>query len=88
MCSSDLFGAFSMDATQPFSAFAYLEKAGYGAVAAAPVVKCMFLALSKQWRVDDLVPADPLDTASNLPAATTRLRNPMCLVSGALDARD
>ncbi|MFZ9730585.1 MAG: hypothetical protein ACO3CX_03040, partial [Ilumatobacteraceae bacterium] len=85
---SSAFGAFSMDATQPYSAFAYLEKAGYGAVAAAPVVKCMFLALSKQWRVDDLVPADPLDTASNLPAATTRLRNPLCLVSSALDARD
>ena len=85
---SSAFGAFSMDATQPYSAFAYLEKAGYGAVAAAPVVKCMFLALSRQWRVDDLVPADPLDTASNLPAATTRLRNPMCLVSSALDARD
>ena len=85
---SSAFGAFSVDATQPFSAFAYLEKAGYGAVAAAPVVKCVFLALSKQWRVDDLVPADPLDTASNQAAPTTRLRNPLCLVSSALDARD
>ena len=85
---SSAFGAFSMDTTQPYSAFAYLEKAGYGAVAAAPVVKCLFLALSDKWRVDNLVPADPLDTASNLPAATTRLRNPLCLVSSALDARD
>jgi len=51
-------------------------------------VKCMFLALSKAWRVDDLVPADPLDTASNAAAASTRLRNPVCLVSTALDARD
>jgi penicillin-binding protein 2 len=85
---SSAFGAFSVDATQPYSAFAYLEKSGYGAVAAAPVVKCLFLALSKQWRVDDLVPADPLDTASNIAAATTRLRNPLCLVSTALDARD
>ena len=85
---SSAFGAFSLDATQPYSAFAYLEKAGYGAVAAAPVVKCIFLALSKQWRVDDLVPADPLDTASNVAAQSTRLRNPMCLVSSALDARD
>jgi hypothetical protein len=40
---SSAFGAFSMDTTQPYSAFAYLEKAGYGAVAAAPVVKCLFL---------------------------------------------
>ena len=85
---SSAFGAFSLDTTQPYSAFAYLEKAGYGAVAAAPVVKCVFLALSKQWRVDDLVPADPLDTASNIAAASTRLRNPLCLVSTALDARD
>ncbi|NDI15689.1 MAG: hypothetical protein EBY88_05450, partial [Actinobacteria bacterium] len=85
---SSAFGAFSLDATRPYSAFAYLEKSGYGAVAAAPVVKCVFLALSKQWRVDDLVPADPLDTASNIAAASTRLRNPLCLVSTALDARD
>jgi len=85
---SSAFGAFSLDATRPYSAFAYLEKSGYGAVAAAPVVKCVFLALSKQWRVDDLAPADPLDTASNIAAASTRLRNPLCLVSTALDARD
>lgn len=85
---SSAFGAFSVDPTKPYSAFAYLEKAGYGAVAAAPVVKCVFLALSEQWRVDDLVPADPLDIASNIAAPTTRLRNPTCLVSSALDARD
>ena len=85
---SSAFGAFSIEATEPYSAFAYLEKAGYGAVAAAPVVKCIFLALSEQWRVDDLVPADPLDVASNIAAPTTRLRNPTCLVSSALDARD
>jgi len=85
---SSAFGAFSVDPTKPYSAFAYLEKAGYGAVAAAPVVKCVFLALSEQWRVDDLVPADPLDVASNIAAPTTRLRNPTCLVSSALDARD
>ncbi|MFM7080887.1 MAG: penicillin-binding transpeptidase domain-containing protein [Actinomycetota bacterium] len=85
---SSAFGAFSLDSTQPYSAFAYLEKAGYGAVAAAPVVKCVFLALSKQWRIDDIVPADPLDTASNVAAPTARLRNPMCLVSSSLDARD
>jgi penicillin-binding protein 2 len=85
---SSAFGAFSLDSTQPYSAFAYLEKAGYGAVAAAPVVKCIFLALSGKWRVDDLIPADPLDTASNVAAASTRLRNPTCLVSSALDARD
>jgi penicillin-binding protein 2 len=85
---SSAFGAFSLDAAQPYSAFAYLEKSGYGATAAAPVVKCLFLALSGNWRIDDLVVADPLDTASNIAAASTRLRNPLCLVSSVPDVRD
>jgi penicillin-binding protein 2 len=85
---SSAFGAFSLDSSKPYSAFAYLEKSGYGATAAAPVVKCLFLALSGIWRIDDLVPADPLDTASNIAAASTRLRNPVCLVSTTVDARD
>ncbi|MBJ7504590.1 MAG: hypothetical protein JHC86_02270 [Ilumatobacteraceae bacterium] len=85
---SSAFGAFSLDETQPYSAFAYLEKSGYGALAAAPVVKCIFSALSKQWRVDELSPADPLDIASTMAAPTTRLRNPMCLVSTFADSRD
>ena len=85
---SSAFGAFSLDESQPYSAFAYLEKSGYGALAAAPVVKCIFSALSKQWRVDDLSPADPLDIASTMAAPTTRLRNPMCLVSTFADSRD
>ena len=84
---SAAFGAFSLDADSPYSAFAYLEKAGYGATAAAPVVKCIFLALSKQWRVDELIPADPLDTASSIAAPSTRLRNPMCLVSAPAESR-
>lgn len=85
---SSAFGAFSLEPGTPYSAFAYLEKAGYGAVAAAPVVKCAFLALSNQWRVDEVSVADPLDTASNIAAPSTRLRNPLCLVSSPLDARD
>lgn len=85
---SSAFGAFSLDERQPYSAFAYLEKSGYGALAAAPVVKCIFSALSKQWRVDELSPADPLDIASTMAAPTTRLRNPMCLVSTVADSRD
>jgi len=51
-------------------------------------VKCLYLALSGIWRIDDLVPADPLDTASNIAAASTRLRNPVCLVSTTIEARD
>jgi len=85
---SSAFGAFSLDGRVPYSVFAYLEKSGYGAVAAAPVAKCIFLALSDKWKMDDVIPADPLDTASTMAAAPSKLRNPLCLVSSALDARD
>ena len=85
---SSAFGAFSLDPAQPFSAFAYLEKAGYGSQAAAPVVKCLFVALSGNYRFDDLVPADPLNTASNLAALPTGLRNPSCLAGGRSGNRD
>jgi penicillin-binding protein 2 len=85
---SSAFGAFSIDGRVPYSVFAYLEKSGYGAVAAAPVAKCIFLALSGKWKMDDVIPADPLDTASTMAAASSKLRNPLCLVSSALDARD
>ena len=47
---SSAFGAFSLDASVPYTVVAYLEKAGYGAKAAGPVVKCMFLALSDPTR--------------------------------------
>ena len=41
-----MFAAFSIDDTRPYVVTAYLEKSGYGSQAAAPVVKCTFLALS------------------------------------------
>ena len=43
---SSAFGAFSTDTERPYAVYAYLEKSGYGAKAAGPVVKCIFLALS------------------------------------------
>ena len=43
---SSVFSAFSVDDTRPYVVTAYLEKSGYGSQAAAPVVKCTFLALS------------------------------------------
>jgi penicillin-binding protein 2 len=85
---SSAFGAFSLDPAQPYSAFAYLEKAGYGSQAAAPVVKCLFVALSGNYRFDELVPADPLNTASNLAAPPVGLRNPSCLAGGRSGNRD
>jgi penicillin-binding protein 2 len=85
---SSAFGAFSLDPAQPYSAFAYLEKAGYGSQAAAPVVKCLFVAMSGNYRFDELMPADPLNTASNLAAPPVGLRNPSCLAGGRSGNRD
>ena len=43
---SSAFTAFSLDDNDPYVITAYLEKAGYGSQAAAPVVKCAFMMLS------------------------------------------
>jgi penicillin-binding protein 2 len=85
---SSAFGAFSLDADRPYSAFAYLEKSGYGSQAAAPVVKCLFLALAGRLRMDDVAPAEPVDVSATLPAPPMRLRSPSCLVGSLSDARD
>ena len=44
---------------------AYLEKSGYGSQAAAPVVKCTFLALSGMHADRPVVQSDPLDLNSH-----------------------
>ena len=85
---SSAFGAFSLDPNQPYSAFAYLEKAGYGSQAAAPVVKCIFMAMSGKYKVDPVVVADPLNINSSVAAPPTYLRNPTCLSGGRSDNRD
>jgi penicillin-binding protein 2 len=85
---SSVFGAFSKDPDQPYTAVAYLEKSGYGSRAAAPVVKCVFTALAGKIRVDPAVPADPLDTASYAVAAPQMLPNPLCLVGVGSSVRD
>lgn len=85
---SSAFGAFSLDSNSPYTVFAYLEKSGYGSQAAAPVVKCIFTALNGGYKYDSVLPADPLDKASNIVASPSTLRNPLCLVSGASDIRE
>ena len=49
----------------PYTVTSYLEKAGYGSVGAAPVVKCMFEALSGVLPLDPVVLSEPLDTTSD-----------------------
>ena len=85
---SSVFGAFSLDATKPYTIFAYLEKSGYGSQAAAPVAKCIFTALAGGYKYDKVYPADPLDKASYLVAQPMSLRNPMCLVGSSSDIRE
>ena len=61
---SSAFAAFSLDDSKPYTVFAYLEKSGYGAKAAAPVVKCIFTALAGKTAMDPVLPSDQLDLNS------------------------
>ncbi|MEY2443992.1 MAG: penicillin-binding protein 2, partial [Ilumatobacteraceae bacterium] len=84
---SSIFGAFSLDETQPYTVIAYLEKSGFGAKAAAPVVKCVFTALAGKTAMDPVLPSDQLDLNSVLPAPPTELSDSSCMPP-AVDARD
>jgi penicillin-binding protein 2 len=75
---SSAFAAFSLDDDRPFVMAAYLEKSGYGSQAAAPVVKCTFMALSGAINTPVAAPSDPLDPSSSLVAAPQTLRNTSC----------
>ena len=63
---SSAFAAFSMEPERPFTVVSYLEKAGYGSQGAAPVVKCMYLALSGLTPLDAPPISDPLDLTDEL----------------------
>jgi penicillin-binding protein 2 len=85
---SSAFGAYSLDPLQPYSAFAYLEKSGYGSQAAAPVVKCVFTALAGRYKLDSVIAADPLNIQGGIAAPPTYLRNPSCLAGGRSESHD
>ena len=72
---------------KPYTVVAYLEKSGFGAKAAAPVVKCIFTALAGQTAMDPVLPSDPLDLNSLEPAPPTKLTDSSCMPP-AVDARD
>jgi penicillin-binding protein 2 len=63
----------------PYTVVAYLEKSGYGSKAAAPVVKCVFLALTGQVTLDPVTISDPLDLNGFTAAPARQLRNTFCL---------
>ena len=71
---------FLPDDDDPYVVAAYLEKAGYGSQAAAPVVKCMFLALSGENPLDPVMPSDPLDLDATAAAPTQSLRDTSCYI--------
>ena len=85
---SSAFGAFSLDPTRPIVVSAYLEKAGYGAKAAAPVVKCMFMAVAGAATMGPVVPSNPLNTESLVAAPERRLPSTRCLGGAAYGGRD
>ncbi|HSL72998.1 MAG TPA: penicillin-binding transpeptidase domain-containing protein [Ilumatobacteraceae bacterium] len=75
---SSAFAAYSRDPQQPYTVAAYVEKAGYGSQAAAPIVKCMFLQMSGLAPADPVVLSDALDTSSNRPAQPRQLADTQC----------
>ncbi len=79
---SSAFGAFSTDTEHPYAVYAYLEKSGYGAKAAGPVVKCIFLALSDPTRMAAVQISNNLDITSNEVAVPQHLPDSSCLSAG------
>jgi penicillin-binding protein 2 len=79
---SSVFVAFNQDPSQPYTIGAYLEKAGYGKVGAAPVVKCLFYAVTGRYdNMDPVRQADPLDVNSTLPAPPKTMPDDRCLAT-------
>ena len=76
---SSAFGSYSMDESMPYTVVAYLEKSGYGSRAAAPVVKCMFEALTDPAKADPVFISDPLDVSSLAAAPAKQLVDDACL---------
>lgn len=83
---SSAFAGFSLDGNRPYTVVAYLEKAGYGSLGAAPVVKCMFLALGGQVPLDPVTISEPLDVTSDVAAKPLVPVDLTCGVSADADA--
>lgn len=91
---SSVFAGFGLPATAddvsspvPYTVVAYLEKSGYGSKAAAPVAKCIFLALTAQADLDPVLISDPLDVTSN-EVAPPRVLDPAKCLGGSAGGRD
>ena len=85
---SSAFGAFSLTPDFPYVVSAYLEKSGFGSKAAAPVVKCMFMAAAGAATMAPVVPSNPLDINSTTAAPQRVLPSTRCLGGAAYGGRD
>ena len=85
---SSVFAAVSLDEQRPFTVVSYLEKAGFGSRGAAPVVKCMYLALSGITPLDPVHVSEPLDLDSSEPAPPAAPVDTSCMTTtGAPESR-
>ncbi len=75
---SSAFAAYSQDPSRPYTVSAFLEKAGYGSQAAAPVVKCMFMQMSGIVDADPVRLSDALDTSTEVAAQPRELADTRC----------
>ncbi len=76
---SSAFTGISLDPSRPYTVTAYLEKAGYGAQAAAPVAKCMFEGLQGDIQLSPVQLSDFLDITDTVAAHDTYLQDTSCL---------
>jgi penicillin-binding protein 2 len=65
---SSVFAGFSQDSSRPWTVVSYLEKSGFGSLGSAPVVKCMFQAMSGVTALDPVNVAEPLDPTNDMAA--------------------
>ena len=75
---SSAFTAYSIDSSRPYTVSAYLEKSGYGATAAGPVVKCMFLQMSGIAPADAVEVSAPLNLDQTFSATPKKLADTNC----------
>ncbi len=71
-------GTLGADIENPYVVAAYLEKAGFGAQAAGPVVKCVFMALSDKVTLDPVEVSDPLDLDATVAAPEMTMPSTAC----------
>jgi penicillin-binding protein 2 len=82
---SSVFTGISLDPNRPWTVTAYLERSGYGAQAAAPVAKCMFLGLQGKIPLDPVQLSDFLDINDTVAAHDSYLADTSCLATASTE---